>query len=521
MDLGDVEMLSASLVREYLARKRLAQTLTLLDKEQAVFSSCVRNRLQLVRELQIGRLVKRNKQLGSRLNTMLEVIVCFLLRHARKRKGKSGKVEEKNESDGCVVRNEGRSERNEGSEGIMESTGREISFRAGIINRKEQRDDEVQEHERDRIIGETGEERMEHISPNVHEITKDSGGDETHIVTEEVPETLGEKYISKVISNKIMCDIKNKEKRQNVKKFNKEERQGKLVNAEESSEGVGDVCGINVENMTQMKCESNLDTGEFIEDTKISKNCNHKTSLGPRTDYNDRDNSFVCELQTDEITLSSVSENDYPPRYSSTDLQELESPSHSLQALTLESTCTLADSGNIRKNSNYSDTEESQTDSDCSISSVVDLLKDGPDLSDSKCGITAEVFRKRNVTSVAVDIYPSLNEADDKTQRDSTHKKEAWGENDDKSELQDTERQNLEKPTKNILEEVQEKWARERSEETMDSDVSEENKKEAETSISEASLDVKASRTLHFLRAVTRLFLSWMGGLWWEIKPLL
>ncbi|KAK3855463.1 hypothetical protein Pcinc_038137 [Petrolisthes cinctipes] len=514
MDLGDVEMLSASLVREYLARKKLAQTLTLLDKEQSVFSSCVRNRLQLVRELQIGRLVKRNKQLGSQLNTMLEVIVCFLLRHARKRKGKSGKVEEKNKSDGSVVRKEGRSERNEGSEGIMES--REISFRAGIINREEQRDDEVQEHARDRIIGETGEESIEHISPNVHEITKDSGGDETHIVTEKVPETLGEKYISKVISNKIMCDIKNKEKRQNVKKFNREERQGKLVNAEESSEGVGDVCGINVENMTQMKCEINLDTGKFIEDTKISKNCNHKiyaTSLGPRTDSNDRNNSFVCELQTDEITLSSASENDYPPRYSSTDLQEWESTSHSLQALTLESTCTLADSGNIRKNSSYSDTDESQTESDCSISSVVDLLKDGPDLSDSKCGITAEVFRKRNVTSVAIDTYPPLNEADDKTQRDSTRKKEAWGEDDDKSELQDTGKQNLEKTTKNILEEVQEKWARVRSEETMDSDVSEENKKEAETSTSEASLNnVKASNTSFSKRAVTPLFLPWMDG---------
>ncbi|KAG7166987.1 ubiquitin carboxyl-terminal hydrolase MINDY-4-like 2 [Homarus americanus] len=83
MDHHHVEKLSASLVREYLARKRLMKTLQLMDEEQSVFTTCVRNRLKLMKALHIGKLMKRNKKLDSPLESMIEVIVQFLLGHVR------------------------------------------------------------------------------------------------------------------------------------------------------------------------------------------------------------------------------------------------------------------------------------------------------------------------------------------------------------------------------------------------------------------------------------------------------
>ncbi|XP_042864216.1 uncharacterized protein LOC122248334 [Penaeus japonicus] len=81
MDRPNVEMLAASLVREYLARKKLTNSLTQLDEEQP--RQCVRSRLELLKALHISKLIKRNKHSGSPLESMLEVIVHFLLCHAR------------------------------------------------------------------------------------------------------------------------------------------------------------------------------------------------------------------------------------------------------------------------------------------------------------------------------------------------------------------------------------------------------------------------------------------------------
>nr|XP_053644068.1 probable ubiquitin carboxyl-terminal hydrolase MINDY-4 [Cherax quadricarinatus] len=83
MDRNAIEMLSASLIREYLAKKRLVRTLQQLDEEQSEQSTCVRNRLKLMKALHIGRLMKRNKELESPLDSMVEVIVHFLLGHTR------------------------------------------------------------------------------------------------------------------------------------------------------------------------------------------------------------------------------------------------------------------------------------------------------------------------------------------------------------------------------------------------------------------------------------------------------
>ncbi|XP_064102740.1 uncharacterized protein LOC135212931 isoform X2 [Macrobrachium nipponense] len=95
MDRTLVEELSASLVREYLARKKLYRSLKLLDQEQIEQSSCIRSRLTLLKALHIGKLVKRNKQHGHHLDSMVEVIVHFLLEHARASK----KPEFQDESD--------------------------------------------------------------------------------------------------------------------------------------------------------------------------------------------------------------------------------------------------------------------------------------------------------------------------------------------------------------------------------------------------------------------------------------
>lgn len=61
--------------------QKLTNSLTQLDEEQP--RQCVRSRLELLKALHISKLIKRNKHSGSPLESMLEVIVHFLLCHAR------------------------------------------------------------------------------------------------------------------------------------------------------------------------------------------------------------------------------------------------------------------------------------------------------------------------------------------------------------------------------------------------------------------------------------------------------
>ncbi|KAK7073155.1 hypothetical protein SK128_012018 [Halocaridina rubra] len=105
MEQFSVEVLSASLVREYLARKKLTNTLKLLDEEQVEYSSCVRSRLKLLKALHIGKLMKRNKAMGLPLDSMVEVIVHFLVDHARLSKKKQSEQNENEDAQECLVPN--------------------------------------------------------------------------------------------------------------------------------------------------------------------------------------------------------------------------------------------------------------------------------------------------------------------------------------------------------------------------------------------------------------------------------
>lgn len=78
--MGDSQIISitASLVREYLSRKGLKSTLQTLDKEMPRTEDSISNRAQLAKEMHIGRLMKKNKELPEPFRTMLEVIVQFM-----------------------------------------------------------------------------------------------------------------------------------------------------------------------------------------------------------------------------------------------------------------------------------------------------------------------------------------------------------------------------------------------------------------------------------------------------------
>ncbi|CAB4032743.1 Hypothetical predicted protein, partial [Paramuricea clavata] len=77
--MADVESVSSSVVREYLSRKGLKETLSMLDKEMPRTDNCVSNRAQLAKELHINTLMKKNKESQESFRTMLEVIVQFMM----------------------------------------------------------------------------------------------------------------------------------------------------------------------------------------------------------------------------------------------------------------------------------------------------------------------------------------------------------------------------------------------------------------------------------------------------------
>ncbi|XP_006816566.1 putative ubiquitin carboxyl-terminal hydrolase MINDY-4 [Saccoglossus kowalevskii] len=79
MDHASVESLTGSLVREYLSRKGLKNTLDTMDKEFPRTRDSISNRVQLAKELNIEKLLKRNKEQEMPLRTMLEVIAKHLL----------------------------------------------------------------------------------------------------------------------------------------------------------------------------------------------------------------------------------------------------------------------------------------------------------------------------------------------------------------------------------------------------------------------------------------------------------
>jgi hypothetical protein len=74
-----VEDIASSLVREYLSRKGLKQTLARMDEELPRTADSISNRAVLARTIHIDKLMKRNKERSSPLQTMVEVIVKYLL----------------------------------------------------------------------------------------------------------------------------------------------------------------------------------------------------------------------------------------------------------------------------------------------------------------------------------------------------------------------------------------------------------------------------------------------------------
>ncbi|XP_052245400.1 probable ubiquitin carboxyl-terminal hydrolase MINDY-4 isoform X2 [Dreissena polymorpha] len=73
------ESITASLVREYLSRKGLKTTLQVLDEELPRDADSISNRQQLVKELHIEKIMKKNKEQSQPLKAMLEVITQHLL----------------------------------------------------------------------------------------------------------------------------------------------------------------------------------------------------------------------------------------------------------------------------------------------------------------------------------------------------------------------------------------------------------------------------------------------------------
>ncbi|XP_052812235.1 probable ubiquitin carboxyl-terminal hydrolase MINDY-4 [Mya arenaria] len=76
-----VESISASLVREYLNRKGLKTTLQVLDEELPRSDDSISNRQQLVKELHIEKIMKKNKEQVDPLKAMLEVITQYLVQN--------------------------------------------------------------------------------------------------------------------------------------------------------------------------------------------------------------------------------------------------------------------------------------------------------------------------------------------------------------------------------------------------------------------------------------------------------
>ncbi|XP_013399947.1 probable ubiquitin carboxyl-terminal hydrolase MINDY-4 [Lingula anatina] len=73
------ETVAASVVREYLSRKGLRCTLQMMDEEMPRTEDCISKRPLLIKELQIEKLMKKNRELENPLRAMLEVIIKHLM----------------------------------------------------------------------------------------------------------------------------------------------------------------------------------------------------------------------------------------------------------------------------------------------------------------------------------------------------------------------------------------------------------------------------------------------------------
>ncbi|XP_029640899.1 probable ubiquitin carboxyl-terminal hydrolase MINDY-4 isoform X1 [Octopus sinensis] len=74
-----VEAVTASLIREYLSRKGLKATLQSMDIEMPRTESSINNRVALMKQLHIEKLMKKNKADSNPLRSMVEVVTKFIL----------------------------------------------------------------------------------------------------------------------------------------------------------------------------------------------------------------------------------------------------------------------------------------------------------------------------------------------------------------------------------------------------------------------------------------------------------
>lgn len=79
VDNSMVESIAASLIREYLSRKGLKATLRAMDEEMPRTEQSISNRVALMKQLHIEKLMKRNKQVENPLRSMVEVLTKFIL----------------------------------------------------------------------------------------------------------------------------------------------------------------------------------------------------------------------------------------------------------------------------------------------------------------------------------------------------------------------------------------------------------------------------------------------------------
>ncbi|XP_065840318.1 probable ubiquitin carboxyl-terminal hydrolase MINDY-4 isoform X2 [Oscarella lobularis] len=78
--MSSIEELSKSLVREYLSRKGLKKTLSVLDEEMPRNSQSISNRQILAKTMHIEYLMKKNKEDSVPLKTMIEVMTQYFVR---------------------------------------------------------------------------------------------------------------------------------------------------------------------------------------------------------------------------------------------------------------------------------------------------------------------------------------------------------------------------------------------------------------------------------------------------------
>ncbi|RDD45812.1 Protein FAM188B [Trichoplax sp. H2] len=86
-----IENLASSLIREYLSRKGLKETLKTMDAELPRQELSINNRITLAREMHLEGLLKKNKCQEQPLSTMIEVIVKHIKETSRPRTRSSGR----------------------------------------------------------------------------------------------------------------------------------------------------------------------------------------------------------------------------------------------------------------------------------------------------------------------------------------------------------------------------------------------------------------------------------------------